>query len=265
MSEESETALLMSAQAGDLRAMEHLLTRYEARVYRYALRMCGNDPDARDVAQETLLTAFRNLAGFRGEAQLSTWLYQVARSHWIKQRRRGKWEPAPTDYADERAARDVPDDRSPLDHRTHARQVTEVIQAAMNTLSDDFREALVLRDVEELTAEEAADVVGIEVGALKSRLHRARLQLKKSLAAVLEDQREGLDCPGLKDALSAYAFSDIDQAACIQIETHMEGCVRCTEACDSLRRTVSLCRAIPGGDVPAPVKAAVRQALGTPS
>lgn len=263
MAEASETELLASAQAGDLRAVERLLARYEARVYRYALRMCGNDPDARDVAQETLLTAFRNLSGFRGEAQLSTWLYQVARSHWIKQRRRGKWEPGPSDYVDERAAQDVPDDRSPADQRTHARQVTEVIQAAMNTLGDDFREALVLRDVEELTAEEAAAVVGIEVGALKSRLHRARLQLKQSLAAVLEDQRGGFDCPGLKDTLAAYALSDIDQAACVQIESHMDGCIRCTEACDALKRTVSLCRAIPGGDVPTPVKAAVRQALGT--
>lgn len=245
--------------------MEHLLALYERRVYRYALRMCGNEPDARDVAQETLLTAFRNLAGFRGESQLSTWLYQVARSHWIKQRRRGKWEPGPADYVDERAAREVPDRHSPPDHRTHARQVTEVIQAAMNTLNDDFREALVLRDVEELTAEEAASVVGIEVGALKSRLHRARLLLKQSLAAVLEDQKGGFDCPGLKDALSDYSLSDIDQAACVQIESHMDGCVRCTEACDALKRTVSLCRAIPGGEVPAPVKAAVRQALGTPS
>lgn len=118
-----------------------------------------------------------------------------------------------------------------------------------------------LRDVEGLSAEEAAEVVGIEVGALKSRLHRARMQLKQSLAAVLDDQDTDLGCPELQQALSSYAASEIDQAACAQIEAHLEKCPRCTAACESLKRTVSMCRAIPGGEVPAPVRAAVRHAL----
>ena len=155
----------------------------------------------------------------------------------------------------------IPTDSSGLDAKAHAREVGHVIQAAMNTLQDEQREALVLRDVEGLSAEEAADVVGIEVGALKSRLHRARIQLKQSLAAVLDDQNTDLGCPELQAELSAYAASEIDQAACARIEAHLEKCARCTAACDSLKRTVSMCRAIPGGEVPAPVRAAVRHAL----
>lgn len=260
MNQESDFELLSRARQGDSAAMEALLGRHETRVYRFALRMCGNEADAQDVMQETLLAAFKGVVTFRHEAQWSTWLYQVARSFCIKQRR-GKKQQLPHAPLTSEEARHVSTDAAQVEGKAHARQMGEVIQAAMNVLSDDFREALVLRDVEGLSAEEAAQVVGIEVGALKSRLHRARFQLKKNLSAVLEDSPEELDCPGLKQAFSDYAASDIDQAACASIESHLKACARCHEACESLKRTVSLCRALPGGAVPLPVKAAVQKAL----
>jgi RNA polymerase sigma-70 factor (ECF subfamily) len=139
--------------------------------------------------------------------------------------------------------------------------VGEVISAAIAGLSAEAREAIVLRDVEGLTAEQAAAIVGIAPGALKSRLHRARLALKQQLSAVLDEHPEGIACPELAQELSAYAGSDIDQAACERIEQHLSGCANCRQACEALKRTVSLCRAIPGGEVPASVKAAVRRAL----
>jgi RNA polymerase sigma-70 factor (ECF subfamily) len=118
----------------------------------------------------------------------------------------------------------------------------------------------VLRDVEGLSAEEAARVLGIEVGALKSRLHRARVDLRERLSAVFS-AGEAAPCPELAEELAAYAAQEIDQATCARIEEHMKACARCSAACTSLQRTVSLCRQIPGGDVPAPVRAAVRAAL----
>ncbi len=261
MTQLTDAQLIEQARAGDPKAMELILARHEQRVYRFGLRMCGNEDDARDVLQETLLAAFKNLGTFRGDSQISTWLYQVARSFCIKQRRRREGEPARHEGMESNEVKHLASDASEPDSRTHAKQVGEVIQAAMNTLQDDYREALVLRDVEGLSAEEAAGVVGIEVGALKSRLHRARMQLKQSLSAVLQDETTDLGCPELQTELSAYAASEIDQAACARIEAHLEKCPHCTQACESLKRTVSMCRAIPGGDVPAPVKAAVRQAL----
>lgn len=261
MTQSAEQPLIDRAKAGDARAMEQLLAKYETRVYRFGLRMCGNEDDARDVLQETLLSAFKNLSTFRGDAQLSTWLYQVARSFCLKQRRRHEGEPAHhVDVATSEVRQVATTDIEP-DGRSHARQVGEVIQAAMGALKDEFREALVLRDVEGLSADEAAEVVGIEVGALKTRLHRARMQLKQNLSAVLDDQTTDLGCPELQQELSAYAASEIDQAACARIEAHLTTCAHCTAACDALKRTVSLCRAIPGGEVPATVKAAVRHAL----
>ncbi|MFO0594079.1 MAG: sigma-70 family RNA polymerase sigma factor [Myxococcaceae bacterium] len=257
----TDQELIAAARAGDTRAMEQLLGKYEARVYRFGLRMCGNEDDARDILQETLLAAFKGLASFRGDSQVSTWLFQVARSFCIKHHRRREGEPAKFEELDQKSAQRVAIDTSQPDSRTHARQVGEVIEAAMRTLSDDYREALVLRDVEGLSAEEAAEVAGIEVGALKSRLHRARMQLKQSLSAVLDDEQGEIGCPDLQAELSAYASSDIDQAACERIEKHLASCSQCTAACESLKRTVSMCRALPGGDVPASVKAAVRHAL----
>lgn len=202
-----------------------------------------------------------NLASFRGDSKLSTWLYQVARSFCTKQRRRHEGEPAEHAALEDVEARRVVSDSTGPDARTHARQVGEVIQAALATLPIEQREAIVLRDVEGLSTEEAADVVGIEVYALKSRLHRARMSLKQSLAAVLDDDGTELGCEGLRQELSSYAASEIDQAACAHIEEHLQTCAQCSAACESLKRTVSMCRSIPGGEVPITVRTAVRRAL----
>jgi RNA polymerase sigma-70 factor (ECF subfamily) len=114
-----------------------------------------------------------------------------------------------------------------------------------------------------LSAEEAAAVAGIEVRALKSRLHRARLQLRGELSALLDegDTHGPAPCPELAQELSGYVGAEIDQATCLQIESHMQGCARCASACDALKRTVSLCRRIPGDEVPAAVRTAVRHAI----
>lgn len=256
----SDAELVTAARGGDRRAADELLTRYEPRIYRFGLRMCANEDDARDVLQDTLLSAFRNLASFRGDAQLSTWLFQIARSFCTKQRRLRDGEPATHEPGD--AAMGVADDGSASDERVHARRVGEVIQVAIASLPPEHREALVLRDVEGLDTREAASVVGVDEPAFKSRLHRARLQLKQKLGAVLNETGDAVECHELAQELAAYAGSDIDEAACRRIELHLERCARCSAACESLKKTVSLCRAIPGGEVPAPVKAAVRRALG---
>jgi len=255
-----EAELLEKARAGDAGAVEELLKRHERSIYRFGLRMCGNEDAAREVLQETLLAAFKKVRAFRGDAALSTWLYQIARSFCVKQRRLHEGEPREHESVESPAARDVAAPESPADARAHARQVAELIQAGLRSLSDDAREVLVLRDVEGLSAEEAAAVLDVSVPALKSRLHRARLALSTQLAAVL-DAPQGAACPELAAELSAYAADEVDQAMCERIERHLQACAKCSAACESLKRTVSLCRAIPGGDVPAPVKAAVRAAL----
>ncbi|HVV82087.1 MAG TPA: sigma-70 family RNA polymerase sigma factor [Kofleriaceae bacterium] len=249
---EDEQELIAAARAGDREAIDELLARYEQPIYRFGLRMCGDEESAREVLQETMIAAFRHLPGFRGEAALSTWLYQIARSFCIKERRGQR----PGAELDEELADQAP---SP-DRQAHAREIGAALSKAIAALPADQREVLVLRDVEGLSAEEAAGVVGIEVGALKSRLHRARMALRQTLVGVL-DARQTEPCVDLAHELSAYAGADIDQATCARIEAHLQQCERCAGACDSLRRTVSLCRSIPGDQVPARVRDAVRAAI----
>ncbi|MCI0569516.1 MAG: sigma-70 family RNA polymerase sigma factor [Myxococcaceae bacterium] len=259
----SDEELLGAARQGDSRALNELLARYERQVYRFGLRMCGSEEAAREVLQQTLLAAFRGLHTFRGEARLSTWLYQVARTHCLRSQRRQVGEPvdfAPLDTPEVQA---VPADTAGPDAVAHARQMGEVLQAAILALPESYREALVLKDVEGLDAGEAARVAGVEVAAFKSRLHRARMELRAHLTTLLGGTQPAADagCPALAQELAEFAAQDVDQATCERIEEHLSRCERCARECDALKRTVSLCRRIPGDEVPAPVRAAVRQAL----
>ncbi len=262
MAKKNEIELVEAARTGDTRALEELLNLHEKQIYRFGLRMCGTEDDAKEVLQETLLSAFQGIHAFRGDAELSTWLYQVARSHCsriVRKRARGPEDSLELESASDTVAHEGP---TP-DQESHARQVGEVLSVAIGALPENLREALILRDVEGLTAEEAAAVVGIEVRALKSRLHRARLKVREHLAALLGSEGEagGGSCPELAEELAAYAGKEIDQSACVQIEDHLGRCPACADACEDLKRTVSICRRIPGDAVPAPVRSAVRQAL----
>jgi len=255
--------LLAAARAGDPRSVDTLLARHQRQLFRFGLRMCGNEDEAREVLQETLLAAFRGLPDFRGDAKLSTWLYQIARSFCLKSRRRGSGEPTTTVPIDEPEASRMPSTDATPDAKAHAREMGELLHAAILSLPENHREVIVLRDVEGLTADEAAEILGIEEGALKSRLHRARMELRQRLLAVMgEEGKPGeAQCPDLAEELSRYIAEEIDQATCARIEEHLQSCPRCANTCASLRRTVSFCKQIPGDDVPAPVRAAVRAAL----
>ncbi|HET6984151.1 MAG TPA: sigma-70 family RNA polymerase sigma factor [Myxococcaceae bacterium] len=260
--ERSDQELLEAAQGGDEEAMEVLLARYEQQVFRFGLRMCGNEEDARDVLQETLLAAFRGMRQFRGEARLSTWLYQVARSFCTKARRRPMDAPARHEPLDGDAVRGLSVEESGPDERAHAREMARVIPEALLTLPEPQREVVILRDVEGLSAEEAARVVGIAVPALKSRLHRARFALQDRIAALLgADSGHPLACPELARELLLRDEDGLDQAACARLEAHLGRCPHCGPACEELKRSVSLCRALPTGGVPDEVRARVRSAL----
>ncbi|RKG62381.1 sigma-70 family RNA polymerase sigma factor [Corallococcus sp. AB011P] len=263
MATRTDDPLMEAARAGDSKALEAVLARHEKQVYRFGLRMCGSEEDAKEVLQETLLAAFRGIHAFRGDAELSTWLYQLARTHCHRLRRRRVGAPEEFQPLDSPAATHVAAEEATPDKVSLARQMGEVLQAAILALPEAHREVLILRDVEDLSAEEAAKVVGIEVRALKSRLHRARLQVREHLSTLMGEGAQGQApaCPELAQELSEFVAQEVDQATCVRLEDHLSRCPRCTDTCDSLKRTVSLCRRIPGDEVPAPVRAAVRQAL----
>jgi RNA polymerase sigma-70 factor, ECF subfamily len=256
--------LLELARKGDAAAVDELLRRHERKVFRFGLRMCGSEEEAKDVLQQTLVAALQRVHQFRGEAELSTWLYQLARTYCLRSRRKPAGAPREHLSLGDAQALEVAAEGQDPEQAAHARHMAEVIEAALLTLPDPHREVLVLRDVEGLTANEAAQVVGIEVPALKSRLHRARAELRESLKVVLgEAGTTGRICPELAQQLEEYALegTEIDRTTCEVVEAHLASCDSCRQECDRLKRAVTLCRRLPGDEVPGPVRQAVRRAM----
>lgn len=251
--ETPDVQLVARAQSGDPAALEALLGQLAPAVHRFGLRMCRHADDADDVLQDTLLEIARRLPQFEGRSSLSTWAFTIARTACSRRRRGLKNQPFVAEDAAAEAALDAP---SPEDVAV-AQDLSARLSAALDTLPEEAREVLLLRDVEGLTAPEAAEAIGIEVGALKSRLHRARAALRAALAPWLEDPRpptpkpEG--CPDVVAALSRKLEGDLLAADCEQMEAHVAGCPSCTAACESLRAVLATCRAR-GGDRPVPPK-----------
>src|SRR5690242_6632611 len=209
--------LLAAARAGDAGALERLLERHQRRVFRFGLKMCGGEEEAKDVLQETLLAAARGIREFRGAASVSTWLYAIARSFCIKGRRTSKFAPAQVDSLSDvaRQANEVPDQARGPDEVAAGAQVQPALQDAISALEPMYREILVLRDVEGLSAAEVAEITDLSVEAVKSRLHRARVSVRERLAPVLglpEPARraaEAQECPDIVDLFSRHLEGEI--------------------------------------------------------
>jgi RNA polymerase sigma-70 factor (ECF subfamily) len=259
-----EQDLLVAARQGDRAALTELLARHQQRVFGFGVKMCGDPEEAKDVAQETLLTMARTMRDFRGESSLSTWLYTVARSFCIKKRRRTKGAPArlePLDQAaQERHGEPAPTpEQALLGHEARA-----TVAAALDALAPDAREVIVLRDIEGLSAAEVAEVTGLSVAAVKSRLHRARAALRERLLPVVGGEPAvpaPATCPDVLTMLSRKLEEDISPDVCAEMEQHVVGCPHCTSLCDSLKRTLAVCKALPTPEVPVQVQEKLRQAV----
>lgn len=171
--------------------METLVDRYGARIYRVALRLLGDARDAEEVTQDVLMTVLRKIDTFRGDAALSSWLYRIAANSaydYLRGRRRRAevaLEPLLPAFDEEgRHTRPVIDWLPRVEDPTAAGEVGPAIERALGRLPEEHRAVIVLRDIEELSNEEAAEALGLTVAALKSRLHRARLFLRQELADV---------------------------------------------------------------------------------
>jgi RNA polymerase sigma-70 factor, ECF subfamily len=183
----SERELIEKSRNGDAESFERLVRRYEGRIYRLARHVCSGLPsDADDVYQETFLTAFKKLKGFRADADLGTWLYRIASNLCFMRYRRKKREPfvplldRPHDHDRDGAPRGPQyRDLEPTPEEAARRQeLASAVSAALARLPVDYRLVVVLRDVEGLSAEETARVLELGVAAVKSRLHRGRLFLR---------------------------------------------------------------------------------------
>ena len=169
--------LLERLRAGDARAFEDLVIAYQHRVFGVALRMLGSRAEAEEIAQEVFLRAYRAIGAFRGEARLGTWLYGIASRLCLNRLASPDRRVARGDAA----LADVPAATPDAAAAAERAELDAALRAAIAGLPEDRRLVLVLRDVEGLSYEEIAETLAIDPGTVRSRLHRARLQLKEKL------------------------------------------------------------------------------------
>jgi RNA polymerase sigma-70 factor, ECF subfamily len=184
----SQAELIRSAREGDKEAFYSLVHPCERAVYVAAIAILNNRADAEEVAQEAVLKAFANLAQFRGEAKFSTWLIQItineARVRLRKDRRHlyESVDEHQTDEEGEHFPKDFADWREVPSETLQREELRQALKQAIARLAPKYREVLILRDVQQLSTEETAQVLGISEGNVKARLLRARLQMRDALA-----------------------------------------------------------------------------------
>lgn len=176
MNDIPEQQLVKAARSGDADAFETLVHRYEKRVYALALRMCGNPADAQEAAQEAFLSAWQSLPFFRGEASFSTWLYRLASNASVDLLRREKRQRA-VSLDDGELSLNIPDDRLTPHEEAEQAELREAIRFGLNTLPDDYRAVLVLRELHQLSYQEISTALDVDLGTVKSRINRGRKRL----------------------------------------------------------------------------------------
>jgi RNA polymerase sigma-70 factor (ECF subfamily) len=193
----SELRFVERLKARDERAFNELVQAYEARVFRLVFRMVGRRSEAEDMAQEVFVQIFKAIDQFRGDSKLSTWIYRIAtnlcknRVKYLARRHEGsKFELEPmAERAPLEEAKGVTfGDVARPDHLVEGFQLETIVHRCIAELDSDFREALILRDVEDLTYEEIAEITGLPDGTVKSRIHRARAMLKSAVERAMGER-----------------------------------------------------------------------------
>jgi RNA polymerase sigma-70 factor, ECF subfamily len=187
-----ESLFVLRLQANEDAAYDELVRTYHASMYQVAYRMLGDAAEASDALQEVFLKVFRNIRGFRGDSSLKTWIFRIAlseilnRLRWWKRRYRSA-----TVSLDDNNGNGVraTDSRLSPHQALESKEEEQAIQRALARLSNDHRSILILRDIEGFSYTEIAEVTGISIGTVKSRLARARSEMKKSLTRFLPVQR----------------------------------------------------------------------------
>ncbi|MFW6159441.1 MAG: RNA polymerase sigma factor [Planctomycetota bacterium] len=187
----NEAEVVRESARGDGEAFGELVNHYQNAIFNLVVRMLGNREDARDVTQEVFLKAYRRLRSFKGRSRFATWLCSIAVNQSISERRkqsaasRRGGVPMSVLEGDDGRSYDPPGDTAGPDESLQAEETMQQIEAAIDELSDDYRSVVVLRDIEGLDYRAISEALGCSRGTIKSRLHRARLQLRRTLQGLV--------------------------------------------------------------------------------
>ncbi len=191
-----ELTLVNAARGGDIGAFEQLVRRYDRNVFRIAQHITQNREDAEDVVQDAFLKAFQNLEQFQGQSKFYTWLVRIAVNEALMRLRRRRPERMVSldediQTGEDAIPREVADWAPNPEQLYKQAELRDILQRTIQGLPSSFRTVFVLRDVEGLSTEETADALGLSIPAVKSRLLRARLQLRERLTKYFKKQRGG--------------------------------------------------------------------------
>ena len=181
-----ESVLVSQAREGDTRAFGELVRRYEGKIFRLAQHITQNREDAEDVLQETFLKAYEHLDQFQGNSKFYTWIVRIAVNQALMKLRRRKTDKSVSldetiDTGEDTIVREIAAwDENP-EQRFSREELGELLDTAVESLEPPYRSVFVLRDIEDLSTEETAEALGLSIPAVKSRLLRARLQLREKL------------------------------------------------------------------------------------
>jgi RNA polymerase sigma-70 factor (ECF subfamily) len=196
-----ELALVQAAKAGDVGAFEDLVRRYDRNVFRIAQHITQNREDAEDVVQDAFLKAYSNLEQFQGQSKFYTWLVRIVVNEALMKLRRRRPErmvslDEDVKTEDDSVPREVADWAPNPEQLYSQSQLHDILSKTIQGLPPSFRTVFVLRDVEGLSTEETAEALGLSVPAVKSRLLRARLQLRERLSRFFQKRNNGGDRDG---------------------------------------------------------------------
>jgi len=192
---DNEAAIVTQARQGDAKAFGELLRRYEGKIFRLALHITQNREDAEDVLQETFLKAYEHLDQFQGQSKFYTWIVRIAVNQALMKLRKRKSDRSVSldetiDTGEDTVAREIAAwDENP-EERYSREELNHILSDAVENLAPIYRAVFVLRDIDDLSTEETAEALNLSIPAVKSRLLRARLQLRDKLTRYFKRKGE---------------------------------------------------------------------------
>jgi len=279
MRAEVEKAVELLQRAEDA-SVEQALALLQNTVFSFSMRLCGHREDAEDTMQEVLLKSIPQLPKFDSSKALVVWLYKVAKTLCLMNRRKSKFAPV-----HELSLEALMPDRNELEQLSAAGKVNPEafairseqasrLRETVQKLPPQYRIVLVLRDMEGLTDDEVAEITGVRPGTVRVRLHRARLFVRKELRRSWipptkkklptprhrDERLRSARCKSMFAELSDYLDEQLDDSLCKELERHMNGCGPCQAFVATLEATIEQCRNSPG-ECATPKAARMREEL----
>ena len=192
LKEKSDTELVALTQSGNKKAFSELIQRWQTPIYTFCFRKLSHQEQAEELTQEIFVAAYRGMAAFRNDSKFSTWLFQIASNrcknlHGYRDRRKFK-QHEPLEGTDPERKRDIPDNNPNAEEQLHAKDRAQMLHEAIEQLDDKYKEVLILFDIQNIPQAEIAKILDIQIGTIKSRIHRARMELSRILKGKLHSK-----------------------------------------------------------------------------